>query len=175
MISSTGRGGAGSSSCATDASEAGVEQCAQRRLTEVPGEVALLGAPQDGGGVKFPHARRNHGSPKRVAGVKPGKDDRIGLAIEHRVDILELDAAARQFGPIGRFRHIRFGAEQMRRFDHRLLEGQMLERVQSVVMNENADRALHREAGAPTCSTALEQSIPPATARNGPRSVIDAC
>ena len=33
----------------------------------------------------------------------------------------------------------------MRGFDHSLLERQILERVQSVVVNENADRTLHRE------------------------------
>jgi len=33
----------------------------------------------------------------------------------------------------------------MRRFDHSLLEGQALECVQGVVMDENADRTLHRE------------------------------
>ena len=33
----------------------------------------------------------------------------------------------------------------MRGFDHSLLERQILERVQSVVMDENADRTLHRE------------------------------
>jgi hypothetical protein len=35
--------------------------------------------------------------------------------------------------------------EHLRGFDHSLLERQILERVQSVVMDENAYRALHRE------------------------------
>ena len=124
--------------------KAGVEQGAQRRLAEVAGQVALLGAPQDGGGVKLAHARRHHG-PAQRAPAQPRKDHRVRLAIEHRVDILEVNAAACQFGPVGRFGHVRFGAEQVRRFDHCLLEGQMLERVQCVVMDENTDRTLHRK------------------------------
>ena len=111
-------------------------------LAEISGQVALLGAPQDGGGVKLPHARRHHG-PAQRAPAQPREDQRIRLAIEHRVDVLQVDAAARQFGSVGRFAHVRFGAEQMRGLDHGLLEGQMLEGVQRVVMNENADRTLH--------------------------------
>ena len=124
--------------------EAGVEQRAQRRLPEISRQIALLGAPQDRGGVKFPHARRHHGSAQRMP-AQAREDEGIRLAVENRVDILQVDAAARQLGPVGRFGHIGFGAEQMGRLDHGLLEGQMLERVQSVVMDENADRTLHRE------------------------------
>jgi hypothetical protein len=77
--------------------------------------------------------------------AQPWKDDGVRLAIEQRVDILEVDAAACQRGPVGRFGHVRFGAEQMRRLDYGLLKGQILERVQSVVMDENTDWPLYRK------------------------------
>jgi hypothetical protein len=77
--------------------------------------------------------------------AQPRENDGVRLAIEHRVDILEVNAAACQLGAIGRFRHVRFGAEQLRRLDHGLLERKILKSVQSVVVDENPDRALHRK------------------------------
>jgi hypothetical protein len=77
--------------------------------------------------------------------AQPWEDDRVRLAREHRVDILQVDAAARQLGPVGRFGHVRFGAEQIRGSYHCLFERQILERVQGVVMNEDADGALYRK------------------------------
>ena len=44
--------------------EASLEQRAQSGMTKVPGEVALFGTPQNGGGVKFTHTRRNHCAPE---------------------------------------------------------------------------------------------------------------
>ena len=71
--------------------------------------------------------------------------DCVGLAIEHGVDVFQVDAAARQFGPVGRFGHVRLGAEQIRRPKHGLLEGQILKCMQGVVMDENADGTLLRK------------------------------
>jgi len=56
-----------------------------------------------------------------------------------------VDAAARQLGAVGRFGHIRFGAEETRRLDYGLFEWAIFERVQRIVMDENADGTLHRQ------------------------------
>ena len=77
--------------------------------------------------------------------VKPREDKGIRLAVEDGINILQKNAPKRKLHPVGRFLHVRFGPKQMGRFDHGLLEGQVLERVQGVVMDENADRALHGE------------------------------
>jgi hypothetical protein len=121
-----------------------VEQGPKSCLTKISGQVTLLRPPQNRGGVKLPNARRYHGSAKRVP-AQPWEDKGIRLAIEHRVDVPRLDAAPGQFGAVVRFGHVRFGAKQVRGLDHRLLEGQILERVQCVVVDENPDRTLHRK------------------------------
>ncbi len=56
-----------------------------------------------------------------------------------------MNAAARQFGPVGRFAHVRFGAEQRPGLDHGLLEGQLLESVQRIVVDEHSNRTLLRK------------------------------
>ena len=128
-------------------------------MTEILGEIALFGAPQDGGGIELAYARRDHGSAQRVPG-QPWEDDRVRLAGQHRIDIFQVNAPARQLGAVGRFRHIRFGAEEAGRLDHGPFERPVFERVQSVVMDENSDGTLHRQQVG-RAFNGLAQFLPP--------------
>ena len=105
-----GRGGAGSSSCATvrskqasnSARSAGWRKSLARSPCSVRHRMVAASNSRTPGVIM---ARRSE-SP-----AQPGEDDGIGFTIEHRVDIHELDAAPRQLGPIGRFAHVGLGAE----------------------------------------------------------------
>ncbi len=88
------------------------KQRSQRRPAEVPGEIALLGTPKDSGSIEFPHSGSDHGAAQR-ASAEPRKYERIGLAIEHGVDVYQLDAPARQFGPISGLTHVGLGAKRL--------------------------------------------------------------
>ncbi len=128
-------------------------------MAKVPSEIALFGPPQDRGGIKLANARRNHG-PAQRAPRQAGEHDRIRLVREHEVDVIDLNAPPRQFRAVGRFRHIGFSAEQVRCVDHRLLEGEVLKRMQSIVMDEDADGALYGKQVSRVFNC-VEQFLPP--------------
>jgi hypothetical protein len=56
-----------------------------------------------------------------------------------------MDPAARQLGTVERLGHERLGAEQFRRLDHGTFKRQVLECVEGIVVNEDADRPLNGE------------------------------
>ena len=124
------------------AGEAGIEEGTAGGVAKVAGEVALFGAPEDGGGVELADPGGEHGATKRAAG-EAREDDGIWLAFEDGVEIGDLDAAALELFAIGGFGHVGLGAEEVSGFDDGLFEGQVLERVQGVVVDEDSDRALH--------------------------------
>jgi hypothetical protein len=76
------------------------------------------------------------------------RDDVIGVAqigIEHAVEIVARDAAARELALVLRFGEEGLAPEQRRAAHDGLLEGQILERVERVVVDEDGDRALGGE------------------------------
>jgi hypothetical protein len=123
------------------ARKASFEQHTQCSAPEVFGQITLLGAPNDGGPIKFPDTWRNHRSAQR-ASDESRKDDGIGFPIKDRVNIYELDPPTGQLGPITRFAHVRFGPKQLRRLLYRFFEGEMFEGVQRVVVNKDSNGAL---------------------------------
>lgn len=66
------------------------------------------------------------------------------VAVEHRVDIGDLDPAGREFLPIPGLREERLGSEDACRSDNGLLEWLVFESMQRVVMDEDVDRPLGR-------------------------------
>ena len=64
---------------------------------------------------------------------------------EHSLHIPREDAAGSQLVPIARFGEEGFATQSRRRVFDRLLEWQMLECVQRVVVDEDADRTLCRQ------------------------------
>src|SRR6185437_3788067 len=122
----------------------GIEQCAQRRLTKIPGEISLFCAPQNCGAIEFAHARHNHGTAQRSS-RQPGEDDYIRLSVEHSRDVVNMDTAPSEIPSVRRFRHVGFGAEQSGSFNYGVFERQVFESVEGVVMNENADWSLSRQ------------------------------
>jgi hypothetical protein len=63
---------------------------------------------------------------------------------EHRLDVLRTDAARRQLVAIARLGEERLAPQAFTSVLDRLFERQMLEGVQRVVMDEDADGALSR-------------------------------
>jgi hypothetical protein len=73
------------------------------------------------------------------------EDPRIGLSVQHGIDIYELNSPPRQLSTIGGFAHIGLSAEHLRSLYYSFFEGPVFESVQRVVMNKDADWALRRE------------------------------
>ncbi|HVT29932.1 MAG TPA: hypothetical protein VHE81_18085, partial [Lacipirellulaceae bacterium] len=64
------------------------------------------------------------------------------FAFEHGLDVVHVNAAPCKIPSVRRFRHIGFCTEQLRRFDYGALKPQVLESVERVVVNKDADWAL---------------------------------
>jgi hypothetical protein len=108
-------------------------------------EFAFFDAPLDGCGIAVGFRMLQQERPELVA-VEPAREDGgIGLGGEDGINIFAANAAAAEFGAVGILGHVRFGAEQAGGVDDGALKGQMLEGVQGVVVNEDADGALRRE------------------------------
>ena len=67
------------------------------------------------------------------------------ILTQNRIEIVEPDTPAGQLFPIPMFGQKGLTAEHARPLDDRLLEREVLERVQRVVVNEDRDRALSRQ------------------------------
>ena len=88
---------------------------------------------------------QHYRAPEIEAGSGPG--DIAGASIaevfaEQRVDVPGENAARRQFLAVSRFREKRLALQALAGALDRLFERQVLEGVQRVVVNEDADRAL---------------------------------
>jgi hypothetical protein len=94
------------------------------------------------------NAVKHHGPPEIEPGSDPGNvrsRPRTQLLGEQRLDVLRANAAGRQLLAIPRFGQERFAPQLHAGTSHRVFEGQMLERVQRVVVDEDADRSLGRQ------------------------------
>ena len=78
----------------------------------------------------------------RHDGLRRARPERLS---KHRVEVALEDAPAAQLVTVRVLREERLAAEQPPRAHDRLLEGLVLERVQRVVVDEDADRPLRRE------------------------------
>ena len=85
-----------------------------------------------------------HGSPKPVS-AESGEDLGVRLLRENDVEVLGSDPVHANRLPILFLRHVRFGLKDPGGFDDGLFKRQMLEGVQGVVVDKNADRALGRQ------------------------------
>ena len=75
----------------------------------------------------------------------PGQNGLFGLGCQHCVDIFDLYSSLAYASPIGGLGHVRFRPENVRCLHHRLFKRFVLKRVESVVVDENADGALCRQ------------------------------
>jgi hypothetical protein len=102
-----------------------------------------------GGGNPVQH----EGAPQILPGTHVRDGIRGGspqLLRQQRVDILRENATGRQLLAVSGFRQKRLAPETVRRERDRVFEREVLECVQRVVVDEDADRALGRqEAGEP--------------------------
>jgi hypothetical protein len=69
----------------------------------------------------------------------------VQFSVEHRVDVGRKDPAAGKLFPVAAFLQKWLGAEDAGGVDHRLLERLLLEGVEGVVVDEDADRPLGRQ------------------------------
>ena len=69
------------------------------------------------------------------------------LIVQHGLHIRRENATRRQLGPVARFGEVRFPSQLVGGAFNRGFEGQVLEGVQGIVVNEDADRALRRQQG----------------------------
>jgi hypothetical protein len=122
---------------------------ARRSDLIVKSDAEVLASPHEGGVVLAARFGGNHPLPRRDAG------DILRRALaqlldEQSFDVLRADAPRRQLVAIPRFSQVRLASEPDRGLLDRRLERQIFERVQGVVVDEDADGPL-RAAGEPAC------------------------
>jgi hypothetical protein len=89
---------------------------------------------------------------------------------QHRLQVIETDATGLQRGPVAGLGEVGLTAEDLGPAADGLVEGEVLEGVQGVVMDEDADRALCREQMGGVLSQVSEpvQRGSPLAVRMGP-------
>ena len=94
------------------------------------------------------NAMQHDGAPEIEAGADASHITRAAgaqLFVEQRLDVLGENAARRQLVPVTRLFQERLASELGRRLLHRVLERQVLEGVQRIVVDEDADGTLGRQ------------------------------
>jgi hypothetical protein len=117
----------------------GAEPRESRRLLERPGQLVA-------GRRRNPvqhHRRPEIEAPSRSGDVFGAA--RAELRLDQRRHVLRENPSRRELVPVARFREERFASQPHRRTFDRVLERQVLERVERVVVDEDADRALRRQ------------------------------
>ena len=102
--------------------------------------------------------RKRHPGHQWDGRQRPAAPAEVG--VEDRLDVGQPDPPPLQFRPIACLREERLGAEQPRRMEDRLFERLLLEGMERVVMEKDADRPLGRETMGGVGDGTTDQVLP---------------